>query len=231
MSIKTPKIGTLFSVRGNPRNGSVTAHENARLRRALAAATADSTIDKLTGLPNRRGFDMMLEGTINRFLHNPSHEPVIIGFIDIDGLKTANDLHGHAAGDRMIQNFAQKTRTQLRQGDILARPGGDEFLLIAQTKGPSFFKNKMRLFQGLCDTPEERPEQRTKFSIGYAVLDNQFLAEHYPGTARKDLSAHDLAAKLVAIADDAMYQNKKARKAGRDFTEKTATPPAPAQNP
>lgn len=77
--------------------------------------------DMLTGLLNRRGF----------FAARDSSRPheAALAVIDIDGLKSVNDHHGHPAGDAFIVAVAQRLKTQFRDVDLVARWGGDEFLI------------------------------------------------------------------------------------------------------
>jgi diguanylate cyclase (GGDEF)-like protein len=87
-----------------------------------------ATTDPLTGLSNRR---TVLEqankalGVSQRYKH-----PLTVIMLDIDRFKSINDTYGHAAGDQVIIEFAQRIRSKLRTSDILGRYGGDEFLII-----------------------------------------------------------------------------------------------------
>jgi diguanylate cyclase (GGDEF)-like protein len=84
--------------------------------------------DRLTGLPNRMLFDERLSlalATTHRY-----GEMLAVVFLDLDGFKTINDTLGHAVGDQLLKNVAQRLTGCLRQGDILARWGGDEFTLL-----------------------------------------------------------------------------------------------------
>jgi diguanylate cyclase (GGDEF)-like protein len=84
--------------------------------------------DRLTGLPNRMLFDERLSlalATTHRY-----GEMLAVVFLDLDGFKTINDTLGHAVGDELLKNVAQRLTGCLRQGDILARWGGDEFTLL-----------------------------------------------------------------------------------------------------
>nr|WP_246547149.1 EAL domain-containing protein [Ancylobacter defluvii] len=83
--------------------------------------------DALTGLPNR----FALEERIDQLLAEEKDQPEIwLGFIDIDHFKTVNDLVGHAAGDRLLIDFALFLRSQLRTDDVIARIGGDSFAVL-----------------------------------------------------------------------------------------------------
>jgi diguanylate cyclase (GGDEF)-like protein len=88
-----------------------------------------STTDGLTGLLNRRTFDVRLEQEIQR--SRRSGAPISLLLIDVDGLKTLNDEHGHAAGDRALRSVAAAVRQEMRSIDTGARLGGDEFGLLA----------------------------------------------------------------------------------------------------
>ncbi len=84
--------------------------------------------DRLTGLPNRMLFDERLSLALaSTHRHG---EMLAVVFLDLDGFKTINDTLGHAVGDQLLKNVAQRLRSCLRQGDILARWGGDEFTLL-----------------------------------------------------------------------------------------------------
>ena len=85
--------------------------------------------DSLTGLFNRRGWDGLLaaeETRCSRYAH-----PASIVSIDLDNLKQTNDEGGHSSGDRLLQETARVLLEQVRKTDIVARVGGDEFLVLA----------------------------------------------------------------------------------------------------
>lgn len=187
-----------------------TQEELTQTQTELTHARKLATIDPLTQLFTQTVFDRDLVATINTYLHDEGHEPVVVGFIDLDGLKAVNDTRGHQAGDDMINSYATKMRAALRTGDRFYRRGasGDEFMLIVETHDPQMFRHRIKLYQDLFDLPVKGPEPQTSFSIGYAVIDAQFLASHYPGTPRKEINAACVAKTLADIADQDMYQNK-----------------------
>ena len=84
--------------------------------------------DDLTGLPNRRALDRHLEIVLERARRRG--RMVAVGLLDLDDLKPINDRHGHAVGDRLLAEMAERFRRMLRAGDYVARLGGDEFVLV-----------------------------------------------------------------------------------------------------
>ncbi len=84
--------------------------------------------DKLTGLPNRVLFEEMLENAISRARRHDLGVGVI--FLDLDNFKLVNDSLGHAAGDMLLAQLAERLRVCTRETDLVARQGGDEFLLL-----------------------------------------------------------------------------------------------------
>lgn len=88
--------------------------------------------DLLTGLPNRTLFNEQLSVSLTQACNSQSMQAVM--FLDLDRFNTINDTLGHAVGDRLLQEVAKRLSSCLRQNDILARWGGDEFtLLVSQT--------------------------------------------------------------------------------------------------
>ena len=87
-----------------------------------------SSKDALTGLANRRSFEMTLEREIDRVAR--SGEPALLLTLDIDYFKSVNDTHGHNAGDLVIQAVARAVAHVVRPMDTVARVGGEEFAII-----------------------------------------------------------------------------------------------------
>jgi diguanylate cyclase (GGDEF)-like protein/PAS domain S-box-containing protein len=84
--------------------------------------------DKLTGLPNRAFFEETLELAISRARRY--QRGVAVLYLDLDNFKLVNDSLGHHAGDRLLQQLAERLRECTREADVVARQGGDEFLLL-----------------------------------------------------------------------------------------------------
>ncbi len=87
-----------------------------------------SSRDPLTGLANRRAFDLSLEREIDRVAR--SGEPALLLALDIDHFKRVNDAHGHQAGDQVIRAVATALLDSVRPMDLVARVGGEEFAII-----------------------------------------------------------------------------------------------------
>lgn len=86
--------------------------------------------DVLTRLPNRHLFQAFLESRTGQQGHSPPHFSVL--YLDLDFFKEINDLHGHAQGDELLVQVAQRLQAVLRKGDVLARLSGDEFAAIIE---------------------------------------------------------------------------------------------------
>ncbi|PMP85803.1 MAG: hypothetical protein C0174_03370 [Thermodesulfobium narugense] len=87
-----------------------------------------SYIDPLTGILNRRGFFVFIKSNYERVKLN--NKKLFLFFFDIDGLKKINDSYGHINGDIAIKNIAKILKSALRDSDLLARFGGDEFVAL-----------------------------------------------------------------------------------------------------
>ncbi len=87
-----------------------------------------ATHDSLTGLPNRAMFSELLDQAVATARRYGQHPAVM--FIDLDRFKLVNDSLGHAAGDQLLEEMAQRLRSMLRESDVLARMGGDEFVVL-----------------------------------------------------------------------------------------------------
>ena len=101
--------------------------QKTELTEALAHIQVLATRDELTALPNRRYMSELLQRDERRRRRDRS--PACLALLDIDWFKKINDVHGHASGDEVLRKFAEEGRLVLRASDVLARWGGEEFLL------------------------------------------------------------------------------------------------------
>ncbi len=108
------------------------AVENARLyeetRRLLEDTQRTANTDSLTGIPNRRALNDLLERELHR--SDRYDTPFAFAILDLDDLKKINDTGGHSLGDLALKRFAQVLKKNARKGDIIARYAGDEFVLV-----------------------------------------------------------------------------------------------------
>jgi hemerythrin len=100
----------------------------AELEEANKRLEAISLTDTLTGLPNRRYVEMILEQIISTYKRYKSN--CVVMFIDVDKFKSVNDIKGHDVGDRLLKWIAEFLQKNLRKSDIVSRLGGDEFVVI-----------------------------------------------------------------------------------------------------
>ena len=136
--------------------------------------------DPLTGLANRRELESQLEREFARAKRFSS--AVALMMIDLDKFKDYNDLHGHLAGDRVLRDVARAWKGRLRSSDLLARFGGDEFLVMLADCGPS---GAQELAKRLCDAV---PHDQT-CSIGVATWDGRESVEQLIRRADRALLA------------------------------------------
>jgi diguanylate cyclase (GGDEF)-like protein len=161
---------------------------------------ADS--DPLTGLANRRRFAEALHLESRRSTRKGTPFGVLL--LDVDHFKQVNDRHGHPAGDAVLKALASRVQGQLRDTDLLARHGGEEFVvLLPETDLPQTLRVAERVRRAVAGTPMPAGAQAipVTVSLGAAV---------HPGGAGATAEA------LLAMADQALYR---AKAGGRDRVE------------
>jgi diguanylate cyclase (GGDEF)-like protein len=132
------------------------------------------------------------------------HRPLTIILFDIDGFKHVNDTFGHAIGDTLLIQVAQATATQVRSVDVLARYGGDEFIiLLPETNAEQAFLIAERVRESVAITRMET--ENSPFVVTLSVGVAEIVYEPY------DMSIED----VIRRADEALY---KAKKNGRNHT-------------
>ncbi|WOH83041.1 GGDEF domain-containing protein [Bradyrhizobium sp. BEA-2-5] len=168
-----------------------------RLRNEVADL---ALLDDLTGVANRRHLLQRLTEECARSAR--SGTPFSLLLIDLDGFKTINDTHGHAAGDACLKHFTLMAQTRLRPGDMLARTGGDEFCIVLPS---SSLREGAIIARRVLEVCRADAEQCTGRDIPIAVS---------IGVAQwtREIGLHP--DRLVAAADHALYDAKKGGKNG-----------------
>jgi diguanylate cyclase (GGDEF)-like protein len=142
------------------------------LSEALSQIQHVAMRDDLTGLPNRRHMREVLAEEEKR--HRKGSGTLCLALLDIDHFKSTNDTYGHAAGDEILRSFAQQIKDMLRTDDVLARWGGEEFLLaLPNTVEEDAVLVLERVKQQLRAIPVEAfgTHLRITFSSGLAVME------------------------------------------------------------
>lgn len=179
-------------------------HEHELLEAANAQLTLYARHDPLTELPNRR----YLVEEMSRMLGHAARtgETVYVAFIDLDGFKKINDQYGHDTGDDFLQEIARRLQSAARSGDLPARYGGDEFVLVGVNH------------EDQTDNSESALAARIEKALsGTFDLPNLSLEYGGPsvGVVGWQGSAAPDADKLLAKADQAMYLIKMHRRVQR----------------
>ncbi|MDX6708072.1 MAG: hypothetical protein QOK16_2444 [Solirubrobacteraceae bacterium] len=137
-------------------------------------ATRLASQDELTGLARRWRFDEELERQVAHARRYETAAALLL--IDVDALKLVNDTHGHQAGDRVLRHVADATRQQLRDSDMAARIGGDEFAVILShaTLQDARAVSARIIAAAAAPKPDGRP--RTSVSVGVAAITGSLSA-------------------------------------------------------
>lgn len=177
-----------------------------RALRWTEARASEARVDALTGIANRRALEESLSSEISRaqrFGH-----PLAVVLLDLDHFKRTNDSHGHAGGDLLLGAVSRILVSKARQGDTVARFGGEEFVVVlpeTDLAGARRFAERLRV------AIEARPVGRIRTTASFGVATRV---------------ADDTADSLLRAADDALYR---AKESGRNRVESAVRrePPAP----
>ncbi len=157
--------------------------------------------DSLTGLLNRRAMERALKRELTRSKRYKN--PLSVAFIDLDDFKQVNDSLGHDCGDELLVHVAESLREMSRQSDIISRFAGDEFVMILPETARTEAHSLIRRIRGYF---AEHPVH-----LGGSPVPVQFSY----GIACPDYSSGEDVAAVLKKADELLYRDKQARKAGR----------------
>ncbi len=167
---------------------------SADIRYGLSRAKLLSETDELTGLLNMRGFSIAANRLFGQAVRYNRAATVLI--IDSDNLKAVNDTHGHEAGNRLLKQLTRLVQAELRYTDVLARYGGDEFVvLLPETPPPGALEVASRIREAVAGVPLDIDGKRVGCTVSIG------LASHPADGSSMDA--------VVARADRAMYEAKR----------------------
>ncbi|MFW5393551.1 sensor domain-containing diguanylate cyclase [Yersinia sp. 2544 StPb PI] len=191
------KLGTLCIIDLKPR--SLDEYDQqllcdlAKMAEQEIAAVQLATIDELTQLTNRRGFEILAQHALTFCSHN--NIPATLIFFDLNDFKEINDSYGHAEGDKALVTFAEELQFFFRDTDVVARLGGDEFVTLLTASGCSDMPAILSRFKNALElrNSQELRGYNIDFSVGYANCNLE-----------KDTPINE----LLAAADSSMYMHK-----------------------
>jgi diguanylate cyclase (GGDEF)-like protein/PAS domain S-box-containing protein len=154
----------------------------------------EADTDDLTGVANRRALQRMLEAALRRAEALGSVVGVMM--LDLDGFKAVNDRLGHAAGDAALRDVAARLRRSVRERDLVARTGGDEFVIVLADLGPD---------ENAAHDAAERV--RSAFTVPLVLEGEQVRLHAAVGVACYPADGRDID-RLLLAADRAMYARK-----------------------
>lgn len=196
------QLGTLCVIDREPRDfperDRTALRDMASMVEAEIAALAMATTDSLTGLSNRRGFEILGNNALRAATLNG--QAVALIYFDLDHFKHINDSFGHAAGDQALIEIAEMLLTSFRGSDVVARLGGDEFgVLLSGIRSDDL------------DLPLERLAAGVAERNGFP--DALFELQYSAGVVTKVTTSGSSIPELLATADKHMYENKLKRRA------------------
>jgi diguanylate cyclase (GGDEF)-like protein len=197
------RLGALCLIDTVPREFS---DEDQHLLRDLAvmveqemAAVQMATMCDLTGISNRRGFELLGQQAIQ--VCKRLSKPAALLYFDLNHFKAINDTHGHAEGDRALTVFADVLRRVLRSSDLTGRLGGDEFVALL-------------IDSDWAETSAVIERLRTTLAARNAVDQRGYDIHFSVGQVALDPLHHDTIGALMAQGDAEMYRNKVASRNG-----------------
>lgn len=198
-------VGTLCLIDHRPRDLDATERSSlvdlGRMVEGELASTALANTDSLTGVRNRRGFEVAAAPMLSAATRMGI--PVTLIFIDLDGFKAINDTHGHAEGDRGLKEIAAILLDVFRSCDVVARIGGDEFCILLS--GTDEAQIQQPLARLASEVGKRNRAEAKRFDLNYS-------------TGVVSLDGEVTTMDLLAEADRRMYRDK--RRSGAETTQR-----------
>ncbi|WP_248765086.1 sensor domain-containing diguanylate cyclase [Pseudomonas protegens] len=198
------KLGTLCLIDIKPRDlddeDRALLRDLARMAEQELAAVQMASMDELTLLSNRRGFEALARHALG--VCKRLEKPATLLFFDLNDFKQINDTYGHAEGDGALKTFADVLRIAFRESDVIGRLGGDEFVALLTAADHVETSAIMARLREILD--ERNATLKRGYDIRFSVGQIEYDAERHP-----DIEA------LLADADKAMYLHKQASKRAR----------------
>jgi diguanylate cyclase (GGDEF)-like protein len=196
------KVGTLCLIDRDPRSLSdedkELLHDLGKIAEQELAAIQMATIDDLTQISNRRGFNSLAIHALN--LCRRLDKPASLFFFDLDLFKEINDHYGHAEGDRALIGFSTILKEAFRESDVIARLGGDEFVVLLTNA--DYEKSKLILNR----LEQIRQNYNQTAARGYDIL-------YSVGIVEFDSKKHHTVEDMLEEGDRLMYAQKKNKRA------------------
>ncbi|MGC5699079.1 sensor domain-containing diguanylate cyclase [Pseudomonas sp. NFXW11] len=198
------KLGTLCLIDVKPRDlddeERALLRDLARMAEQELAAVQMASMDELTLLSNRRGFEALSRHALA--VCKRLEKPATLLFFDLNDFKEINDTYGHAEGDGALKTFADVLRIAFRESDVIGRLGGDEFVALLTAADHLKTSSIMERLREILD--ERNATLKRGYDIRFSVGQIQYDPQRHPGIEQ-----------LLADADQAMYQHKQAGKRAR----------------
>lgn len=198
------KLGTLCLIDIKPRDlddeDRALLRDLARMAEQELAAVQMASMDELTLLSNRRGFEALARHALG--VCKRLEKPATLLFFDLNDFKQINDTYGHAEGDGALKTFADVLRIAFRESDVIGRLGGDEFVALLTAADHVETSAIMARLREILD--ERNATLKRGYDIRFSVGQIEYDAGRHP-----DIEA------LLADADKAMYLHKQASKRAR----------------
>lgn len=190
------RVGTLCLIGNEPRDfteeDAETLTDLGQMVEAELLSIAQNTLDPLTMISNRRGFELLAYQSLASCRRTDAEAALV--FFDLDFFKEVNDSFGHRKGDQLLYDFAHILMAAFRESDVIARLGGDEFVVLLsfiERDTVNFAIERFKLL--LAEYNQQHPEHPLETSIGIA---------HW--SPASDMNLDD----LLDAADRAMYRDK-----------------------